>query len=98
MFPAMSIEPLSSVLRPKNLSEIAGQGHLIGEGAPLRKMLESGRLVSMIFWGPPGTGKTSLASVISKTADAEFFHLSGVVSKKEDLTAIISKARKNFAA
>ncbi|MFB0964256.1 MAG: AAA family ATPase [Patescibacteria group bacterium] len=50
----------------------------------------------MVFWGPPGTGKTSLAYLISKTVDAEFFHLSGVVSKKEDLTQIITKARKNF--
>lgn len=52
----------------------------------------------MIFWGPPGCGKTSVASVIASTLNAEFFHLSGVVSKKEDLTKIISKARKNFAA
>lgn len=50
----------------------------------------------MVFWGPPGTGKTSLAYLISKTVDADFFHLSGVVSKKEDLTQIITKARKNF--
>ncbi|MDQ1344218.1 MAG: putative ATPase, partial [Patescibacteria group bacterium] len=90
------IEPLSSILRPRSWEEFAGQKHLVGEGAPIRKILESGRLVSMVFWGPPGTGKTSLAYLISKTADAEFFHLSGVVSKKEDLTQIITKARKNF--
>lgn len=90
------IEPLSSLLRPRSFDEFVGQKHLIGEGAPIRKMLESRRLVSMVFWGPPGTGKTSLAYLISKTVDADFFHLSGVVSKKEDLTQIITKARKNF--
>jgi putative ATPase len=96
--PKNSLEPLSSALRPEDLSEFAGQKHLVGENGPIRKMLESGKLVSMIFWGPPGTGKTTLAYLISKTADAEFFHLSGVVSRKEDLMGIITKARKNFTA
>lgn len=91
------IEPLSSLLRPSNFDEYAGQKHLVGPNAPIRRIIDSGRLVSMIFWGPPGTGKTSLAYLISKTVDADFYHLSGVVSKKEDLTQIIGKARANFA-
>lgn len=89
--------PLAALLRPTSLDDLVGQPKLLGPNGPIRKFVESGQVPSMIFWGPPGCGKTSVAAVIASTINAEFFHLSGVVSKKEDLTKIISKARKNFA-
>ena len=90
------LEPLSSLLRPTSIDEFAGQTRLLGENGPLRKFIEAGRIPSMIFWGPPGTGKTSIGYLISKQIQADFYHLSGVVSRKEDVTKIISKARENF--
>jgi putative ATPase len=90
------ITPLASLLRPENLSDLVWQAHLIGEGKQIRKFIEAGRLPSILLWWPPGCGKTSLARVISKSLDAEFFHLSGVLSKKEDVVKIIAKAQANF--
>lgn len=91
------ISPLASILRPKSLDDIIGQKHLFSVGKPLRKYIEAGKVPSMILWWPPGCGKTSIASVISQTLDAEFFHLSWVLSKKEDLTKILIKAKKNYS-
>ncbi|MBP9812558.1 replication-associated recombination protein A [Candidatus Gracilibacteria bacterium] len=92
-----SITPLASLLRPEKLDDLVGQSHLIGPGKPIRKFIEAGRLPSILLWGPPGCGKTSLARVISKSIDAEFFHLSAVLAKKEDVVKIIGKAQKNFS-
>jgi putative ATPase len=86
---------LAHRLRPQSLEEYVGQEDLIGEGKILRKMIETGTLSSMIFWGPPGSGKTTLAYLIAKAADAEFFQLSGVTSGKADLMKIINEARAN---
>ncbi len=91
-----SITPLASLLRPEKLHDLVGQAHLIGPGKPIRKFIEAGRIPSLLFWWPPGCGKTSLARVISNSLDAEFFHLSGVLSKKEDVVKIIAKAQRNF--
>jgi putative ATPase len=91
------LTPLASVLRPHSIDDIVGQEHLFGVGRSLRRYIESGHIPSMILWGPPGCGKTSIASVISKTIDADFYHLSGVLSKKEDLTKILVKAKKNYS-
>lgn len=91
------LEPLSSLLRPTDFDHLAGQKHLVGPAGPIRMFVEKNRIPSMLFWGPPGTGKTTVAYLISKLLDAEFYHLSGVISKKEDITKIITKARKNFA-
>ncbi len=91
------LTPLASLLRPQSIDDIVGQEHLFGVGRPLRKYIESGHIPSMILWGPPGCGKTSIASVISKSLDADFYHLSGVLSKKEDLTKILVKAKKNYS-
>lgn len=91
------LTPLASLLRPNTLDDIVGQEHLFGAGRPLRKYIESGHIPSMILWGPPGCGKTSIASVVSKSIDADFYHLSGVLSKKEDVTKILVKAKKNYA-
>lgn len=89
------MEPLWSLLRPKSLDEFVGQEHLVGEGKPIRVFLEQGKVPSMIFWGPPGCGKTTLAHIISQTLQADFFPLSWVTSKKEDLKDIIEHAKKN---
>lgn len=90
------ITPLASLLRPEKLDDLVGQQHLVGSGKPIRKFIEAGRIPSILFWWPPGCGKTSLARVIANSLDAEFFHLSGVLSKKEDVVKIIAKAQKNF--
>jgi putative ATPase len=91
-----SITPLASLLRPEQLDDLVGQQHLIGVGRAIRKFIEAGRLPSILLWWPPGCGKTSLARVIANSLDAEFFHLSGVLSKKEDVVKIIARAQKNY--
>lgn len=87
-----SLEPLASYFRPKTLEDLVGQPHLTGPGGVLRRMVEQDRLVSMIFWGPPGTGKTSTAAIIAASTHATFHRLSGVSSKKEDLIKIVKEA------
>jgi putative ATPase len=89
------LEPLASLLRPQRLEDFAGQLHLVGEGKPLRSFIEQGQVPSMLFRGPPGCGKTTLAHIISQTLQADFFPLSGVTSKKEDLKKIIEHATLN---
>lgn len=84
---------LASTLRPKNLSEFFGQSHLVGEGKLIRRMLAEKRAFSMILWGPPGSGKTTLARIVASETDSEFYELSGVTSGKEDLLNIVKKAR-----
>ncbi len=91
------ITPLASLLRPESLDDLVGQLHLIGVGKPIRKFIEAGRLPSILLWWPPGCGKTSLARVIANSLDGEFFHLSAVLAKKEDVVKIIGKAQKNFS-
>ncbi len=93
-----SITPLASLLRPTQLEEYIGQKHLVDKWKPIFRFIEAGKIPSLLFWGPPWTGKTSLARVIANSVDAEFFHLSGVLSKKDDLLKIITKAQHNFTA
>ena len=81
-------------MRPRDLSEFVGQQHVIGEGRVLRKAIDSGQLPSMILWGPPGTGKTTLAAIAAKQAKARFVHLSAVSSGVADLRKVIEEARK----
>src|SRR3990167_217701 len=73
-----SFQPLAARMRPRSLSEYIGQGHLLGEGKPLRRAIEQGILHSMILWGPPGTGKTPLAELMAKTANARFEKISAI--------------------
>jgi putative ATPase len=81
-------------LRPQTLDEYVGQEHLVGKDKIIRKMIETQTVSSMIFWGPPGTGKTTLAYLIAKASDAEFHHLSAVETGKADLRKIIEEAEK----
>ena len=81
-------------MRPRDLSEFVGQEHIIGEGRVLRKAIDSGQLPSMILWGPPGTGKTTLAGIAAKAAKARFVHISAVSSGVAELRKLIDEARK----
>ncbi len=85
--------PLAERLRPKKINEYIGQEHLLGKDAPIRKMLENGVVSSMILWGPPGVGKTTLASLISKYIEAEFIFFSAVTSGVDEVRRVISKAK-----
>ncbi|WP_448701764.1 replication-associated recombination protein A [Mucilaginibacter sp. AW1-3] len=87
-----TLPPLAERMRPKNLDEYVGQKHLVGPGAVLRKAIESGNLPSMIFWGPPGVGKTTLAFIISQSLDRPFFSLSAINSGVKDVREVIEKA------
>jgi putative ATPase len=85
--------PLADRLRPQALDEYVGQSHLLGLGAPLRRALESGRPHSMILWGPPGTGKTTLARLVANSSHAEFIALSAVLAGIKDIRAVVEQAR-----
>jgi len=87
-----SLPPLPERMRPKTFDEFVGQQHLIGEGKVLRRLIESGNVPSMIFWGPPGVGKTSLARFISEKAVLPFYQLSAIDSGVKELRAVIEKA------
>lgn len=82
-------------LRPQSLSEFVGQEHLVGEGKIIRKMIDDDQVSSIIFWGPPGSGKTTLAAIIAHATNSDFHSLSAVNAGKEDLKRIIEIARKN---
>ncbi len=94
--PNQSQLPLAEYLRPKFVGEIAGQKHILGEGKSLRVAIESGNLPSMILWGPPGVGKTTIARVIANSIDAEFISLSAVLSGVKDIREAIDKAQLNL--
>lgn len=87
--------PLAERLRPRTLDEYIGQDHLVGKGAVLRRMIDSGRIPSIIFWGPPGVGKTTLANIISNTIKAPFYKLSAINSGVKDVRDVIEKAKSN---
>ncbi|MCQ2608103.1 MAG: replication-associated recombination protein A [Bacteroidales bacterium] len=90
----MSIQqPLAERMRPKSLDDYMGQKHLVAPGAVLRKSIESGRISSMILWGPPGVGKTTLAQIISKSLERPFFTLSAVNSGVKDVRDVLDKAK-----
>lgn len=88
-------KPLAEILRPHSLNEYIGQKHLIGEGAILRKAIEEGNIPSMILWGPPGVGKTTLANIIANTLFADFYRLSAINSGVKEVREVIEKAKKS---
>jgi putative ATPase len=92
------VAPLAERLRPKTIDEVLGQQHLLGPGKPLRLAFESGKPHSMILWGPPGTGKTTLARLMARAFDAEFIALSAVLSGVKDIRDAVSQAEHALAA
>ena len=85
--------PLAEILRPTTLDGYVGQQHLVGRGAPLRALIDSGRIPSMILWGPPGIGKTTLAAIISHTLQRPFYTLSAISSGVKEVREVIEKAK-----
>ena len=85
-------QPLADRLRPRTLSNVVGQDHLLGPDGPLRRMLEAGRLSSIIFWGPPGVGKTTIARLLASETDLEFEAISAIFSGVKDLRAAFERA------
>ena len=95
LFDIPDSEPLASRMRPRNLNEFVGQKHLIGKGKLLKKMIEQDNIPSMIFWGPPGVGKTTLASIIARETKAEFITFSAVTSGIKEIKQVMEDAQNN---
>ncbi|MEC7546733.1 MAG: replication-associated recombination protein A [Pseudomonadota bacterium] len=91
---ARPYEPLASRLRPSRLEDYVGQTHVVGEGAPLRKALDSGQVHSLIFWGPPGVGKTTLARLIAHYVDAQFLSVSAVLAGVKEIREAVERAKQ----
>jgi len=95
MFAAEAPQPLAARMRPNSLEEFAGQKHLLGEGKVLRRLIESDSISSMIFWGPPGVGKTTLARIIAQKTKSQFIDFSAVTSGIKEIRQVMLKAEEN---
>ena len=84
--------PLATRMRPRNLEEFAGQRHLLGEGKVLRQLIDRDRVPSMVFWGPPGVGKTTLARIIARRTQSSFINFSAVTSGIKEIKEVMNKA------
>ncbi|PJE67589.1 AAA family ATPase [Candidatus Shapirobacteria bacterium CG10_big_fil_rev_8_21_14_0_10_40_9] len=93
-----SFAPLADKVRPKTLKEFVGQEHLVGKNGVLRKLIEGDQLVSIIFWGPPGSGKTTLAHIIANRTKSRFFHYSAVTTTLDDVRKVVSEAKERLSA
>ena len=91
------VAPLAEALRPQSLDDVVGQSHLLGPGKPLRLAFQSGKPHSMILWGPPGVGKTTLARLMAKSFDAEFIALSAVLAGVKDIKEAVERAKSVLA-
>jgi len=96
LFSTAPRQPLAEALRPRSLDEVVGQRHLLGEGKPLRLAFESGKVHSMILWGPPGVGKTTLARLMADAFNSEFIALSAVFAGVKDIRAAMEQAQQNL--
>ncbi|MEK7153410.1 MAG: AAA family ATPase, partial [Patescibacteria group bacterium] len=88
-------QPLAERMRPENLDQVIGQKHLLEHGQIIRQIIERKQPTSLILWGPPGSGKTTLARIIARETDAEFIELSAVNGKKADVTRVVEIAQAN---
>ncbi|MEP7294326.1 MAG: AAA family ATPase, partial [Chloroflexota bacterium] len=91
---AEQAQPLAARIRPNTLDEFIGQEHLVGEGKPIYQTIHKNRIHSMLFWGPPGVGKTTLARIIAHSTGRDFYELSAVSAGKEDIRKIVEGVRK----
>jgi len=91
-----AVPPLADRMRPATLGEFVGQGHLLGEGRPLRQMLQSGKVPSMILWGPPGSGKTTLANILAQTLQTQYLKFSAVLAGIKEVREVMSDAAYFF--
>jgi len=92
----MGIVPLAERMRPKTLDDVVGQLHIVGDEGLLRKIVETRQPVSLILWGPPGTGKTTLARIVANELEADFVELSAVTAGKKDVMAVVERAKQNW--
>ena len=95
LFEVPTSEPLASRMRPKNLEEFVGQKHLLERGKLLRNLIENDKISSMIFWGPPGVGKTTLARIIAHHTNSKFVDFSAVTSGIKEIKEVMQKAEEN---
>jgi len=97
LFTTKPVAPLAERLRPKSIDEVVGQSHLLGEGKPLWQAFQSHKPHSMILWGPPGVGKTTLARLMANGFNADFIALSAVLSGVKDIRDAVEQARLNLS-
>ena len=92
----MDHAPLAELMRPTSLDDVAGQLHIVGDEGLVRKIIEQKQPTSLILWGPPGSGKTTLARIIANELEADFVELSAVTAGKKDVLAVVERAKTNW--